>query len=87
LTLTIEEKEERSQRRADDGTDPEKRKSTMEDTAATHHHHHHDASTCKCKKNYGNANISRCKNIIFEKSSKRNQNPSRYYISITNLKF
>jgi hypothetical protein len=29
-----------------------------------------------------------CKNIIFKKSSKRNQNPSRYYNSIiTNLKF
>jgi hypothetical protein len=27
------------------------------------------------------------KNIIFQKSSKRNQNPSRYYNSITNLKF
>jgi len=27
------------------------------------------------------------KNIIFKKSSKINQNPSRYYNSITNLKF
>jgi hypothetical protein len=27
------------------------------------------------------------KNIIFRKSSKRNQNPSRYYNRITNLKF
>jgi len=27
------------------------------------------------------------KNIIFKKSFKRNQNPSRYYNSITNLKF
>jgi hypothetical protein len=26
-------------------------------------------------------------NIIFQKSSKRNQNPSRYYNSVTNLKF
>jgi hypothetical protein len=26
-------------------------------------------------------------NIIFEKSSKRNQNPSNYYNPITNLKF
>jgi hypothetical protein len=35
-----------------------------------------------------NSNISPCKNIIFKKSSKRNQNPSRYYNSITtNLKF
>jgi len=39
------------------------------------------------KKNNGNSNISPCKNIIFQKSSKRNQNPSRYYNSITNLKF
>jgi hypothetical protein len=32
--------------------------------------------------------ISPCKNVIFKKSSKRNQNPSRYYNSIiTNLKF
>jgi hypothetical protein len=37
------------------------------------------------KKKYGNSNISPCKNIIFKKSSKRNQNPSRYYNSITNL--
>jgi hypothetical protein len=47
--------------------------------------------TLKCvsgqKKNYGNSNISPCKNIIFKKSSKRNQNPSKYYNSITNLKF
>jgi hypothetical protein len=39
------------------------------------------------KKNYGNSNISPLKNIIFKKSFKRNQNPSRYYNSITNLKF
>jgi len=39
------------------------------------------------KKNYGNSNISPCKNIIFKTSSKRNQNPSRYYKSISNLKF
>jgi len=39
-------------------------------------------------KNYGNANISPFKNIIIQKSSKRNQNPSKYYFnSITNLKF
>jgi len=38
-------------------------------------------------KNYGSSNISPCKNTIFKKSSKRNQNPSRYYNSITNLKF
>jgi hypothetical protein len=30
------------------------------------------------KKNYENSNISRCKNIIFKKSSKRNQNLSRH---------
>ncbi len=35
------------------------------------------------KKNYGNSNISPCKDIIFKKSSKRNQNPSRYHNSIT----
>jgi hypothetical protein len=29
------------------------------------------------EENYGNSNISPCKNIIFEKSSIRNQNPSR----------
>jgi hypothetical protein len=39
------------------------------------------------KKNDENSNISPCKNIIFKKSSKRNQIPSRYYNSITNLKF
>jgi CII-binding regulator of phage lambda lysogenization HflD len=39
------------------------------------------------KKNNGNSNISPCKNIIPKKSSKRNQNPSRYYISLTNLQF
>jgi hypothetical protein len=39
------------------------------------------------KKNYGNSNISPCKNTIFKKSAKRNQNPSRYYNSITDLKF
>jgi hypothetical protein len=40
------------------------------------------------KDDYGNSNISPCKNIIFKKSSKKKQNPSRYYNSIiTNLKF
>jgi hypothetical protein len=38
------------------------------------------------KKNYGNSNISPCKNIIFKKSSTRNQNPLRYYNPTTNLK-
>jgi len=43
----------------------------------------------KKKKKHGNSNISPCRNIIFKKSSKRNQNPSRYYYNsiITNLKF
>jgi hypothetical protein len=41
------------------------------------------------EKNYGNSNISACKNMIFQKSSKRNQNPKNpsYYNSITNLEF
>jgi hypothetical protein len=40
------------------------------------------------KKNYENSIISLCENIIFKKSSlKKNQNPSRYYTTITNLKF
>jgi len=44
-------------------------------------------SILRQKKNYGDSNISPCKNIIFKKFSKTNQNPSRYYNSITNLKF
>jgi hypothetical protein len=46
-------------------------------------------SILRQKNNYGNSNLSPCKNIlIFQKSSERNQNPSRYYNSIiTNLKF
>jgi hypothetical protein len=44
-------------------------------------------SILRQKKNYGNSNISPCKKIILKKSSKRNQNPARYYNSITNLKF
>jgi hypothetical protein len=39
------------------------------------------------KKNYENSNILPCTNIIFKKSSKRIQNPSRYYNSIIDLKF
>ncbi len=39
------------------------------------------------KKNYENSNISTCKNIIFKKSSKRNQDPSSYHNSITDCKF
>jgi hypothetical protein len=41
----------------------------------------------KAKEELWKLNISPCKNIIFKKSSKRNQNPPRYYNSITNLKF
>jgi hypothetical protein len=44
-------------------------------------------SVLRQKKNDGNSNTSPCKNIIFKKSSKRNQNPSRYHNFITNLKF
>jgi hypothetical protein len=39
------------------------------------------------KMNYENSNISPCKNIIFKKSSKSNQNPSRYYNPGTTPKF
>jgi hypothetical protein len=39
------------------------------------------------KRNFGSSNVSPCKNIIFKKSLKRNQNPSRYNHSITNLEF
>jgi hypothetical protein len=35
------------------------------------------------KKSYENSNISPCKNVVFKKSSKRNQNHSRYYNFIT----
>jgi hypothetical protein len=49
--------------------------------------HLHKKGILRQKKNYENSNISPCKNIIFKKSSKRNHNPSRYYNSITNLKF
>jgi hypothetical protein len=49
--------------------------------------HLHEKGSLRQKKNYGNSNISPCKNIIFKKSSKSSQNPSRYYNSITNLKF
>ncbi len=46
-------------------------------------------SILRQKKNYGNSNIAPCKNIIFQKPSKRNQNPTRRYYNsiITNLKF
>jgi hypothetical protein len=40
------------------------------------------------EKNYENSNISPCKKYdLKKKSSKRNQNPSRYHNSIPNLKF
>ncbi len=39
------------------------------------------------KKNYGSSNISPWKKTIFKQSSKRNQNPSICYNSITNLEF
>jgi hypothetical protein len=42
------------------------------------------------KKNYGNSNISppmQKYNFCKKKSSKRNQNPSKYFNSVTNLKF
>jgi len=48
--------------------------------------HLHPKSILRQKKSYGISNISPCKNIVFKKSSKRNQNPSRYYNPITNLK-
>ncbi len=38
-------------------------------------------------KNHRNLYILPFKNIIFKKSSERNQNPSRYYKSVTNIKF
>jgi len=47
-------------------------------------------SILRQKKNYGNSNISPCKKYnLKKKSSKKNQNPSRYYYNsiITNLKF
>jgi hypothetical protein len=44
-------------------------------------------SIVRQKKNDGNSNASPCKNMIFKKSSKRNQNSSRYYNSTTDLKF
>jgi hypothetical protein len=46
----------------------------------------HITKCLKAKEELGNSNISPCKNIIFKNSSKRNQNPSRYYNSITNFK-
>jgi hypothetical protein len=39
-------------------------------------------SILRQKQNYGNSNISPGKNIIFKKSFKRNQNPSRYIITL-----
>jgi len=47
----------------------------------------HLKSILRQKKNYENSHISPCKIIIFKKSSKTNQNPPRFYNTITNLKF
>jgi hypothetical protein len=44
-------------------------------------------SILRQKKNCRNSNISPCKNIVFKKSSIRNQNPSRHCNSRTNLRF
>jgi hypothetical protein len=45
-------------------------------------------SILRHKKNYGNSKyFTMQKIIIFKKSSKGNQNPSRYCNSVTNLKF
>jgi hypothetical protein len=45
-------------------------------------------SILRQKKKYEkNSNVSTCKNVIFKKSSERNQNLSKYYNSMTNLKF
>jgi hypothetical protein len=45
-------------------------------------------SILRQKKNYGNSNVSPCKNIIFKESSIKNQSSSRYfYNSVANLKF
>jgi hypothetical protein len=41
----------------------------------------------KTKEELWKPKYSPCKYIIFKKSCRRNQNPSRYYNSITNLKF
>ncbi len=45
--------------------------------------------TLRQKKNYENSNISPCTKIIFKKSSKKSQNPSKYYYNsiTTKLKF
>jgi hypothetical protein len=45
-------------------------------------------SILRQKKNYGNSNISPCKNIIYKKSSKKNPKSFKIlYNSGTNLKF
>jgi hypothetical protein len=44
-------------------------------------------SILRQKKNNENSNISPCKNIVFKKSFKKTQNPSKYYNSIINFKF
>ncbi len=45
----------------------------------SHGHLHFQSTLRQKKKNNENSNISPCKNIIFEKYSKSNQNPSIYY--------
>jgi hypothetical protein len=44
-------------------------------------------SILRQKKNFGNSNIYHAKKYSSKKPSKRNQNPSKYHNSITNLKF
>jgi hypothetical protein len=44
-------------------------------------------SILRQKKKYRNSNISPCKNVIFIKSSMKNQSPSRYCNFITNFNF
>jgi hypothetical protein len=39
----------------------------------------------KAEEELSNLNISPCQNILFKKPSKRNQNPARYYNSITQV--
>ncbi len=44
-------------------------------------------SILKQKKNYGNSDISLCKNIILKENKRKEKNPSRYHNFITNFKF
>jgi len=54
-------------------------KQNKERVTLSHGHLHFRSTLRQKKKNYENSNISPCKNIIFKKSSKSNQNPSIYY--------